>query len=77
MSLVSSLIVSQVAGVLYFWPVTVVVGSLFLTVTVYALLGLGQARLEARLFKNTTREYVLVGALVLVGMFFATHWAGY
>ena len=77
MSLISSFIVSQVAAILYFWPVTVVVGSLFLTVTVYVLLGLGQARLEFRLFKSTTRDYVLVGALVLIGMFFATHWTGY
>ncbi len=77
MAFVSSLIVGEVTAILYFWPVTVVVGSLFLSVTVYFLLGLGQARLEARLFKTTVREYVLVGALVFVGMFFATRWGGY
>jgi hypothetical protein len=77
MSVITSLIVFQVASILYFWPITVVVGSLFLTVTIYVLLGLGQARLEFRLFKATTREYILVGALVLVGMFFATRWVGY
>lgn len=73
-SLVSSLVTTEVAVALYFWPVTVVVGSLFLTVTFYMLLGLGQAKLDQRLFSSTIREYLVVGLLVFVAMFFATHW---
>lgn len=61
---------------LYFWPVTVVVGSLFLTVGMYILLGLGQAQVEGRLFKQTIREYLLVGILVFLAMFFVTSWRG-
>ena len=74
LSLVSSLITAQVAGSLYFWPVTVVVGSLFLTVSVYVLLGLGQSKLESRLFSGTVREYAVVGVFVFLAMFLATHW---
>lgn len=74
MSAIASLIMGEVAISLYFWPVTVVVGSLFLTVAVYMLLGLGQARLEARLFSQTVREYLFVGILVFIGMFIATRW---
>ncbi len=74
LSLISSLIIGEVAAALFFWPVTVVVGSLFLTVAVYMLLGLGQAKLEDRLFSQTIREYLVVGFLVFIGMFFATHW---
>lgn len=77
LSLVGSLILAEIATSLYFWPVTIVVGSLFLTVSMYVILGLGQAQLEARLFKTTIREYLLVGILVFVGMFFATRWGGY
>jgi len=77
MSLISTIIVGQIAVILYFWPVTIIVGSLFLTVSIYVLLGLGQARLESRLFTTTVREYVLLGTLVLIGMVFATKWAGY
>lgn len=75
-SAISSIVIGQIAISLYFWPVTVVVGSLFLTVTVYVLLGLGQARLEARLFAQTVREYLVVGLLVFLGMFIATRWGG-
>ncbi|WKZ25705.1 MAG: hypothetical protein QY322_00100 [bacterium] len=73
-SLVSALAVTQLALLIFFWPVTVVVGSLFLTSGVYLLLGLGQAKLEDRLFPNVVREYLTVGLIVLVGMFFATRW---
>lgn len=74
MAAMASLVMGEIAVSLYFWPVTVVVGSLFLTVAVYVLLGLGQARLEARLFAQTVREYLLVGLLVFVGMLIATSW---
>lgn len=74
MSLVSSLILTELAVLIFFWPVTVVVGSLFLTSGVYLLLGLGQAKLEDRLFSGVVREYLTVGLIVLIGMFFATRW---
>lgn len=76
LSLVSSLVVGEIAVGLFFWPATLVVGSIFLTVAVYILLGLGQAKLEQRLFSQTVKEYLLVGILVFIGMYFATHWGG-
>ncbi len=74
MSIVSAVILTQLSIIMFFWPVTVVVGSLFLTSGVYLLLGLGQAKLEDRLFRSVVREYLTVGLIVLVGMFFATRW---
>jgi hypothetical protein len=75
-TLISSVMMGEYAASIYFWPVTVVVGSLFLTVVAYVLLGLGQAKLEGRLFKQTVREYLVVGAVVFIVMFFSTHWGG-
>lgn len=72
---IMSIVVTQLAILLFFWPTSVVVGSLFLTVAIYVLLGLGQAKLEERLFKKTIREYVFVGLIVFVAVFFATHWS--
>lgn len=73
-SLILSLAIGEIAVLLFFWPTTVVVGSLFLTVGVYMLLGLGQAKLEGRLFVQTVREYLTVGLVVFITMLFATHW---
>ncbi len=73
---VSTLVMIETAFMLFFWPVSVVVGSLFLTVTAYILLGLGQSNLDERLFASTVREHLTVGLLVFIAMFFATHWGG-
>ncbi len=75
-SLVLGFGIAQVAALLFFWPVTIVVGSLFLTVAVYVLLGLGQASIEGRLFKQTVREYLTIGVVVFIAMLFATSWGG-
>ncbi|MBN1168829.1 hypothetical protein JXA63_02965 [Candidatus Woesebacteria bacterium] len=74
LSILSPLIMVQMSIIIFFWPVSVVVGSLFLTITVYVLLGLGQAKIEGRLFKNTIREYIILGVLVFLGMVFSTSW---
>lgn len=76
LSLTSALVTAEVSLMLFFWPVSVVVGSLFLTVTFYMLLGLGQAEAEERLFPGIVREHLIVGILVFIAMFFATHWGG-
>ncbi len=73
-SIIFAFAITQVSILLYFWPITVVVGSLFLDVGVYILLGLGQAKLEEKLFKQTVQEYLTVGLVVFVTMIFATHW---
>jgi hypothetical protein len=74
LALVASLITAEASAVLYFWPVTIIVGSLFLTASFYVLLGLGQAKLEGRLFSQTVREHLLVGSIIFITMFIATHW---
>ncbi len=74
LTLISTLIMVEMSLIIFFWPVTIVVGSLFLTSGVYVLLGLGQTKLEDRLFPSSIREYVTVGLIVLLGMFFATRW---
>lgn len=73
-SLIFSVIVAELTVSLYFWPVTVAVGSLFLTVAVYILLGLGQSLFEGRLFAQTVREYLIRAAAVLIGLFLGTRW---
>lgn len=69
-----SLCLAETAFVLSFWPVTIALGSLFLTTLVYILLGLSQAYLSGRLFKKTTREYLLVGIAVFVILLLYTSW---
>lgn len=69
-------ILFQVAVVLSFWPVTVTSGSLFLTACLYVVLGLCQHYLDERLYPSTVKEYVAVGFVVLLTMYFTTRWGG-
>lgn len=76
-STVSSFCLSQVAVILFFWPLSVFVASLALTICVYIILGLGQLEFEERLFAQNVREYLVVGLLVFVIIvIFGASWGG-
>lgn len=75
-SVIFSYFLTIVSVLLHFWPVTVIVGSIFLTVGTYILLGLGQAEQEGRLFRQTVREYLGFGIAVFIIMFLVTSWRG-
>lgn len=65
-SLISSLILGQFGVAISFWPVDVAMGSIFLAMIVYVLLGVFQHLMEERLFKKTMQEYLGFGAIVFV-----------
>lgn len=71
-----SMVAAELAFILSFWPVSVAVGSLFLTSVLYVTLGLSAAKLQQRLFAQTVREYLLVGLVVFVTMYLTTRWGG-
>ena len=72
--LVCSLVLSEIAVAISFWPVTVWIASLFLVAGVYVMLGLLQHHLQERLFKKTFRDYVSVGVFVLLVTLVVTKW---
>lgn len=61
----------------FFWPLSLIESSLLLTVATYVFLGLGQAKIEGRLFKTTVREYAVVGIMVMVFMILSTSWRAF
>lgn len=65
-SIVSSLIVSQVSMALSFWPVEAAMGSIFLAMVLYVILGLFQHLMEERLFKRAISEYMTFGVIVFI-----------
>lgn len=62
------------ALVISFWPVTIIVASLFLVSGLYVCLGLVQHRMNGKLFKKTIEEYLWVAGLVMIITFFLTRW---
>ena len=75
-TLALSFVLGEIVLAFSFWPVSVAVGSLSLTTSLYILLGLSQHQVSERLFRRTINEYIGVGVAVLVVIFLTTHWGG-
>lgn len=75
-SLIFSLIVGELSLIVSFFPVNVLTGSLFLTCAAYILIGLGSAYLMGRLFRQTIKEYLIVGGLMFLFLLITTSWRG-
>ncbi|MDO8639806.1 MAG: hypothetical protein Q7R53_02675 [bacterium] len=69
-----SLCFFELSLILWFWPGTPTIISLFLTGFFYAIIGLSHAWLEKKLFKNVMWEYIWVGAIVFFILMFFTSW---
>lgn len=76
LTVVASFVLTVISAMISFWPLTVLVISLFLTSIVYVLLGLSQSYLTDRLFQKTVREYLIVGVIVFVAVYLSAGWGG-
>lgn len=76
LTLVLALVITELALALNFWPASPTVAALFLSGNFYTFVGLSQAWLERRLFKNTLWEYVGVAIIVFLLLLTRTKWGG-
>lgn len=75
-SLVLSLVLTQTALSLSFWPMPTTIWSLALSSELYVILGLATQFLRGRGNKRVVWEYSLIGLAVLILSLFATSWTG-
>lgn len=73
-SVVIGLAVFQLSLILFIWPVTAAVYSLFLTGIFYTYSGLSHAWFEKRLFKGVLWEYIWVGFLSVLVLIIFSKW---
>jgi len=73
-SLVLTLILGELSLVVSFFPVNVLIVSLFLVCGAYVLMGLAAADLNGRLFAKTVREYLIVGVLMFLVLLLNISW---
>lgn len=73
-SAIPSLVNSELALVLSFWPIEPLTASLCLVSFMYVQLGLSQQYLQGRLFKNQITEYIVVAVVVLLASVYITKW---
>ena len=71
-----TVMIVEVASVLWFWPSTPSVLSIFLTGVFYTIIGISQVWFDKRLFRNVMWEYIWVAAVIFVTLLVFTSWAG-
>lgn len=76
LTLVLALVVGELSLALFFWPSSPTIAALFISGSFYTFVGLAQAWLERRLFKNTLWEYVGIAIIVFLVLLTWTKWAG-
>ena len=69
-----ALLIGEVAFFMAFWPVTALMGALFLTSIFYVLLGMGQRYFDQRLFRKEVYEFIIIGTSMFFLLFFSTKW---
>lgn len=70
-----TVLILESAMVLWFWPSTPTLISLFLTGIFYTLVGLSQAWFEKRLFRGVILEYFWVSIVTFIILIFFTVWS--
>lgn len=73
-AVVVTLIISQLTLVFSFWPIKSTIEALFITTVFYSLVGMMQQYIIGRLFRKTTREFLVVLILVFVLVITTTSW---
>ena len=68
-------LIIESASILWFWPSTPTLISLFLTGIFYTLVGLSQAWFEKRLFRGVIVEYFWVSIVTFAVLIFFTIWS--
>jgi len=73
---VLSLMASELAFFISFWPLSITALSLFLVSFWYVILGIVQNWLVGKLFSKTLNEYIRVALIIFIITFFLSHWGG-
>lgn len=66
--------IAEISFLLWFWPSTATIVSLFITGFLYIILGLSHLWFEKRLFKNVLWEYIWVAVIVFFVLAAFTSW---
>ena len=72
--LVPTLILTELAGILSFWPVGIFKGSIYLVAAIYVITGLLQAEIRDRLFRGVVLSYSYIGVAVILAIILVTKW---
>lgn len=71
---VITLLLTELATIISFWPIRTTIAALFVTTVFYTLVGMTQQQLVGRLFTKTAREFMTVLVIVFILLITTTKW---
>ncbi len=74
--IVPSIVLSELIGILSFWPVGIFRGSVYLIVVIYIISALIQAEIRDRLFRGVVRTFAYMAIGAILAMILTTKWGG-
>jgi hypothetical protein len=72
--LIPTLLLTEFAGILSFWPVGIFKGSVYLVAVIYVISGLLQAEIRDRLFRGVILTFSYIGVAVALAIILVTSW---
>lgn len=72
--IIPSVLITELVGILSFWPVGIFKGSVYLMAAIYIILGLMQAEIRDRLFRRVEMTYVYIGIAIVLAAILTTNW---
>lgn len=75
-SVILALISGELGMAISFWPLSILIASLFLVAFFYVSIGLLQHKFSGKLFENTYKEYLQIAAVVLIITYIMAGWGG-
>jgi hypothetical protein len=72
--LIPTLLLTEFAGILSFWPVGIFKGSVYLVAVIYVISGLLQAEIRDRLFRGVILTFSYIGVAVALAIISVTSW---
>jgi len=75
-SVVLAFISGELGMAISFWPLSILIASLFLVAFFYVSMGLLQHKFSGKLFENTYKEYLQIAIVVLAITYIMAGWGG-
>lgn len=72
--IIPTVLITELVGILSFWPVGIFKGSVYLVAAIYIILGLMQAEIRDRLFRRVEMTYVYIGVAIVLAAILTTNW---
>jgi hypothetical protein len=75
-SIALSVVMTEITGIISFFPAQPIMNALFISALYYSLVGMAQQYMGDKMYKKTVLEFFIVSLFILLVYFFTINWQG-